>query len=592
MPTGGCTTTPGYHLDQDELVDNAKLNQGFDPVVQVDEGAINDREVGQISPSKIGGSGSVTNTPDDFQYNSPDFVSGIYLDGQLTVGSNQFSSATAAFTLDDEGRALIAPGVPAGTKIEIAFSTTIVQLSQRALIEITDGILSGGTTLTSVTAAFIGSDSGKTVASDNTDINGATITYVNATTVTLSQSGSDASGIIFSVSGRVVQNVKFAIPDRGAGWALKTIDGVGSVEDYVGFFGGLFSAGKFSVSEDGTMSSGTDANKLVILDGDAVWGTSPRTLNILRDGKFFSGADTFTNAITKISEEGNITVVSNGFADHNMATDVMNPFVNPVIMSPQGGAVTNPTNIFLNCLTKFNRMYYRSVAKDGVTNTDTSFVSATAAFFKLDEGKLIIGTNIPDNTYIKTVTNATTIVLTAATTGTGTALEFYIVPNQTDTLYTPGTPIVITATRKIAARAYKSGEYSALTVFLYNLDSTTCQNPIYSPVPGTYATTDGTLNVTLSDATASASVYYTKDGTAPAHDGGYAASGTSVKITAPPGTINLITGTTVLKALAGLSGKTDSGITSGTYIITKAGSGGQGGGGGGGGGGTKPPYEI
>jgi hypothetical protein len=64
----------------------------------------------------------------------------------------------------------------------------------------------------------------------------------------------------------------------------------------------------------------------------------------------------------------------------------------------------------------------RSVT-DGVTNTDTSFQSATAAFTSADIGKPVTGTNMAANTVINSVTNATTVVLSIATTGTGTGLS-------------------------------------------------------------------------------------------------------------------------------------------------------------------------
>ena len=61
---------------------------------------------------------------------------------------------------------------------------------------------------------------------------------------------------------------------------------------------------------------------------------------------------------------------------------------------------------------------------DGVSNTDTSFVSATAAFTAADLHQPIIGTDIPAGTYIATVTNGTTVVLSQDTTATATGLAF------------------------------------------------------------------------------------------------------------------------------------------------------------------------
>lgn len=63
---------------------------------------------------------------------------------------------------------------------------------------------------------------------------------------------------------------------------------------------------------------------------------------------------------------------------------------------------------------------------DGVTNTDTSLVSATAAFVAGDVGKVVKGAGIPAGTTIATRTNATTVVLSGATTATATSVSITI----------------------------------------------------------------------------------------------------------------------------------------------------------------------
>jgi hypothetical protein len=67
----------------------------------------------------------------------------------------------------------------------------------------------------------------------------------------------------------------------------------------------------------------------------------------------------------------------------------------------------------------------RTVA-DGVTNTDTSLVSATAAFVAGDVGSQVWGIGIAANTHIVSVTNGTTVVLSAATTATATGVTIII----------------------------------------------------------------------------------------------------------------------------------------------------------------------
>lgn len=80
---------------------------------------------------------------------------------------------------------------------------------------------------------------------------------------------------------------------------------------------------------------------------------------------------------------------------------------------------------------------YRTAA-DGVSNTDTSYTSATAAFTDADVGKPISGTNIAAATTIASVTSGTVVVLSAATTGTGTGLTFVVGVALASASYTSG----------------------------------------------------------------------------------------------------------------------------------------------------------
>lgn len=67
---------------------------------------------------------------------------------------------------------------------------------------------------------------------------------------------------------------------------------------------------------------------------------------------------------------------------------------------------------------------------DGVTNTDTSLVSATAVFVAADVGKVVSGAGIPVGTTILSRTNGTTVVLSQATTATATAVHVTITGGQ------------------------------------------------------------------------------------------------------------------------------------------------------------------
>lgn len=67
----------------------------------------------------------------------------------------------------------------------------------------------------------------------------------------------------------------------------------------------------------------------------------------------------------------------------------------------------------------------RSVS-DGADTSSTTITSATAAFVSGDVGSTITGTDIPAGTIIASVTNGTTAVLSAATTGTGSGRSWVI----------------------------------------------------------------------------------------------------------------------------------------------------------------------
>lgn len=77
----------------------------------------------------------------------------------------------------------------------------------------------------------------------------------------------------------------------------------------------------------------------------------------------------------------------------------------------------------------------RSVA-DGATNTNTTVTSATASFASpADVGAIIAGAGIPGGTTIASVTNGTTVVISAAATATATNVPLTI--TRTSSVYTP-----------------------------------------------------------------------------------------------------------------------------------------------------------
>lgn len=66
------------------------------------------------------------------------------------------------------------------------------------------------------------------------------------------------------------------------------------------------------------------------------------------------------------------------------------------------------------------------VVTDGVTATNTTVTSATAAFTALDVGRLISGTGIPVGARITAVNSATSVTISAATTASASSVSVTI----------------------------------------------------------------------------------------------------------------------------------------------------------------------
>lgn len=601
----GILITPGKTFGPNEKITTAKLNALGTPIANLEEDSVGEFELIEAAVQAIAGD------PTQFMgktriidrdgtmpgiYQSSDFVPATLTDGAIETGSATLSTPGGILTDADVGRAIIGTGIPAGTIISGRVGATIALLSEALLIQYTDGVITGGTTLTSATAVFSPLDNGNTILGTGIPA-GTTGTYVSATQVTLSQAATNGTGVVFSVNSRLQSSYHFTIVGRGKGWRFQVdADGLGLMEIYAGTFSAKLQVGKFIQNADGgfTLGAGPSAGvpKLTAAaNGDFTWGTAAAVIGITHDGKLFAGAATYADAIMKIASSGDVVIAAPGFSAHNIATDAINPVVSPVIASPYGGAIINPTNVSLNCLTKYSRIYYRSVAPDGVTNSTTAFTSASGNFSPNDIGKTITGNGgIQADTVIAAWTSTTAITLSKPTTATATNVDYNVYPTTTDSLYVDGTPLVLTASRHILARAYKNGEYSPLTIYVFTVDAATVSNPYFSPVTGNYATSDGKLTVTIMSPTLGASIRYTTDGTTPTSAVGTLISPAS-GATAPTGTCS-IWGSKTVKAIAFKATLADSDVLSAAYVITTGGSGGAGGGGSGGAGGGGGGHSL
>ncbi len=126
-------------------------------------------------------------------------------------------------------------------------------------------------------------------------------------------------------------------------------------------------------------------------------------------------------------------------------------------------------------------------------------------------------------------------------------------PTTSSFVYT--SPIVPgTGTTTIQAMAVASGlTQSTVATATYVVAQPVTAAPIFSPAGGTYTTAP---NVTLSDSTAGAVIYYTTNGTTP--------TTSSFVYT---GAIVVGTGTTTIQAMAVASGSSQSAVVAATYVV-------------------------
>ncbi len=161
-----------------------------------------------------------------------------------------------------------------------------------------------------------------------------------------------------------------------------------------------------------------------------------------------------------------------------------------------------------------------------------------------------------------TYSAAQSVTLLDATAG---ASIYYTTNGTTPTvtpseLYSPTTPINVSANTTIEAIAVASGYSNSAVASGTYVIGTPAATPTFSPAPGTYSAAQ---SVTLLDATAGASIYYTTNGTTP--------TVTPSELYSSTTPINVSSNTTI-EAIAVASGYLNSALASGTYVISTSGS--------------------
>jgi hypothetical protein len=133
-------------------------------------------------------------------------------------------------------------------------------------------------------------------------------------------------------------------------------------------------------------------------------------------------------------------------------------------------------------------------------------------------------------------------------------------PTLSSAQYVTGTPITVSATETIEAMAVANGyTNSAVASGTYTISAVpTAATPTFSPAPGTYTSTQ---QVTLSDTTSGALIYYTTDGTTP----------TTSSVVYAGGSLT-VSATETIKAMAVANGYTNSAVATGVYTISTSGT--------------------
>jgi hypothetical protein len=238
--------------------------------------------------------------------------------------------------------------------------------------------------------------------------------------------------------------------------------------------------------------------------------------------------------------------------------------------APGGGSYTSPQTVAMSDATAGANIFYTT---DGTTPTASSTlytvpfavsksetISAIAVASGLSDSGVAIASYVINpvatapvfSVGTGTYTSSQTVTITDATAG---ASIYYTTngstPSTASTLYSG--PITVAASETINAIAVVSGSTnSAVVSAVYTINIASASSPTFSPAGGTYTSAQ---TVTLSDATAGASIYYTTDGSAPS---------ASSKLYSSPISV---TQTQTINAIAAAAGFTNSPVATAAYTI-------------------------
>jgi hypothetical protein len=315
-------------------------------------------------------------------------------------------------------------------------------------------------------------------------------------------------------------------------------------------------AGTYTSAQTVTISDGTSGATIYYTTN----GTTPTTGSTVYTSPISVSASETVKAIATASGYTTSAVGSAAYTI-NLGTAATPSF------SPAAGTYSTSQTVTISTTTPSATIYYTT---NGSTPTTGSAVysspitiSATETVKAIAAATGYTNSAVGSATYTLKVATPTFSPVAGTYNSTQTVTISSITPSTTIYYTTNGTtpttsstvysgPISVTATETLKALAAKTGyTNSAVGSATYTLKVAT---PTFSPAAGTYTSAQ---TVTISDATPSATIYYTTNGSTPT---------TSSTLYSAP--INVATTETV-KALAVKSGYTNSAVGSAKYTIRK-----------------------
>ena len=299
-------------------------------------------------------------------------------------------------------------------------------------------------------------------------------------------------------------------------------------------------------------------------------GTTPTTSSTDYTGPIVVSSSETLQAIAAATGENNSTVASANY------TISLVPVVATPTFSPAGGPYTSAQSVTISDVTVGATIYYTT---NGTTPTTSSTmytgpitVSATETLKAIavatgDTASMVAFAaynityappSVATPAFSPAAGNYTSVQSVTISDATAGATIYYTTngstPTPSSTEYTG--PIAVSSTETLEAIAVATGDTnSAVASAAYTITSSlpSVATPTFSLAAGTYTSVQ---SVTISDATAGATIYYTTNGTTP-----------STSSTQYTGSIT-VSSTETLEAIAVATGDTNSAVASAAYTIT------------------------